>query len=469
MKLRDGVKKIFSFIIIAALIIAALPAVASTVTGTIESGVNSGGFDAEVPYRPTASVAAGTYASNQSVTLTSSGATSIRYTVDGTTPSCSSGTVYSTAVAISSSSTLKAIACKGDAASSVASFAYVLQCSTTSVANGSVAAYPGCAISCNSGYSLSGSSCVAASASTGGISGGGGGGSSTSSASGSLTTSGGSVTLTQSASSPSVKFTAPSGALSSSAMVTISKVYTSSSTYVPPAPTAGLFMVGGNVFQITAASGANQITNFSKPVTLTFTYTDAQIPAGVLEANLKIYYYDTVAKVWVAVASTVNPITNTVTAAVSHLTQFAIYGQKTAGVAAASADKLALIAQIQTLLNSLIAQLKTKVGEMIAKGEYVSPALMAFAPNATAAVAANPAGKITQGWAFGQNSEEIKIIQRILAKDAAIYPEGKITGYFGPATQAAVRKFQEKYGLAKPGDAGYGIVGPATRAKMNAM
>lgn len=33
-------------------------------------------------------------------------------------------------------------------------------CAVTSVANGTVGAYPGCAISCNSGYTLSGSSCV---------------------------------------------------------------------------------------------------------------------------------------------------------------------------------------------------------------------------------------------------------------------------------------------------------------------
>ncbi|MFA5024431.1 MAG: hypothetical protein WC523_05770 [Patescibacteria group bacterium] len=50
----------------------------------------------------------------------------------------------------------------------------VLNCSPLTVSNGSVAAYPGCSITCNSGYTLSGSSCVAA-----GGGGGGGGGSST--------------------------------------------------------------------------------------------------------------------------------------------------------------------------------------------------------------------------------------------------------------------------------------------------
>lgn len=50
----------------------------------------------------------------------------------------------------------------------------VNNCSILTVTNGSVAAYPVCTITCNSGYSLSGSTCVALG---GGFSGGGGGGS----------------------------------------------------------------------------------------------------------------------------------------------------------------------------------------------------------------------------------------------------------------------------------------------------
>jgi len=340
----------------------------------------------------------------------------------------------------------------------------VNNCSILSVSHGTVAAYPDCVISCDSGYTLSGNSCVARSSGSGGSGGGGGGGSSApSSATGAVAVSGGSVSLAQSAGSPSVKFTAPAGALGAAATITIAKVSSASSSYVPPAATAGLFMVGGNVFQVTAVSGANQITNFAKPVTLTFTYADAQIPAGVPEANLKIYYYDTIAKTWVAVASTVDPATNTITAAVNHLTQFAIFGAKTGGSVSAASDKLALIAQIQAALNSLIAQLKAKIGEMIANGEYVSPALMAFAPGASAPTAA----KITRTWTFGQTGEEIKNVQTILAKDAAVYPEGQITGYFGPLTLAAVQKFQLKHGIAKASDLGFGIVGPATRAKLS--
>lgn len=57
---------------------------------------------------------------------------------------------------------------------------------------------------------------------------------------------------------------------------------------------------------------------------------------------------------------------------------------------------------------------------------------------------------------------EVTRLQQILSKDAAVYPEGKITGYFGPATLAAVQRFQTKNAITAKGNAGYGSVGPLT-------
>jgi hypothetical protein len=120
------------------------------------------------------------------------------------------------------------------------------------------------------------------------------------------------------------------------------------------------------------------------------------------------------------------------------------------------------IAKWQSLLDSLIAQIKITVRTMILQGKTVPPAMMIYAQDALTA-------KITKTWSFGMSSEEVRTIQTILAQDAALYPEARITGYFGPATLAAVQRFQVKHGIANPGDAGYGIVGPLTRAKLNGM
>ena len=86
---------------------------------------------------PTFSPAAGTYSTTQTVTIstTTSGAT-IRYTVDGSTPSETAGTLYSAAITVSSPETVKAIAYEsGMTDSSVASATYTISASTPSISS----------------------------------------------------------------------------------------------------------------------------------------------------------------------------------------------------------------------------------------------------------------------------------------------------------------------------------------------
>lgn len=68
---------------------------------------------------------------------------------------------------------------------------------------------------------------------------------------------------------------------------------------------------------------------------------------------------------------------------------------------------------------------------------------------------------------LGLRSNDVLELQKSLSRFKDIYPEGLATGYFGPATERAVKRFQEKYSLAKIGDSGYGFVGPKTRAKLS--
>jgi len=103
------------------------PAYGSEVTGTLCTGLNCP-IESTVIAAPVASPAAGTYTSARSVTLTAAGSSSIRYTVDGSTPDCTiTGTTYSGAISVSSTKTIKAISCyPNSATSSVASFAYTI-------------------------------------------------------------------------------------------------------------------------------------------------------------------------------------------------------------------------------------------------------------------------------------------------------------------------------------------------------
>lgn len=70
---------------------------------------------------------------------------------------------------------------------------------------------------------------------------------------------------------------------------------------------------------------------------------------------------------------------------------------------------------------------------------------------------------------LGSKGAQVTALQEFLASDKIIYPEGLVTGYFGGLSDAAVKRFQVKYGLAGPGNPGYGYVGPKTRAKLNEL
>ena len=83
---------------------------------------------------------------------------------------------------------------------------------------------------------------------------------------------------------------------------------------------------------------------------------------------------------------------------------------------------------------------------------------------AASTAAAKSAGQLAKRLRYGNRGSEITLLQKILATDAAVYPEGLVTGYFGPATLRAVKRFQTKYKLEAVGE-----VGPLTRKQLNTI
>lgn len=84
-------------------------------------------IDNDAPSLPTASPVAGTYTTTKSVTLSSVGSSSIRYSIDETDPSCTEGTLYESSISVLSDTTIKVIGCDtAGNSSSVATFAYVI-------------------------------------------------------------------------------------------------------------------------------------------------------------------------------------------------------------------------------------------------------------------------------------------------------------------------------------------------------
>lgn len=86
------------------------------------------------------------------------------------------------------------------------------------------------------------------------------------------------------------------------------------------------------------------------------------------------------------------------------------------------------------------------------------------------------AAKLSRTLRMGSVAEDVRTVQRLLNSDSATRiavsgagsPGGE-TNRFGALTLRAVQKFQVKYGIARAGVAGYGQVGPKTRAKMNEL
>lgn len=64
----------------------------------------------------------------------------------------------------------------------------------------------------------------------------------------------------------------------------------------------------------------------------------------------------------------------------------------------------------------------------------------------------------------GSNGEDVRILQKLLATDPSLYPEGLVTGFFGPLTELAVKRLQAKLKIEQAG-----VVGPQTLARINEL
>lgn len=107
---------------------------------------------------------------------------------------------------------------------------------------------------------------------------------------------------------------------------------------------------------------------------------------------------------------------------------------------------------ILSLLQSFGADSTTVAGVEVALGGGQTPV--------TAAPSADTKHVFTQFLHLTSSGAEVTALQQRLA--ALGYFSGSVTGYYGPATKAAVEKFQHTHGLTQ---AGY--VGPGTRAALN--
>lgn len=116
-------------------------------------------------------------------------------------------------------------------------------------------------------------------------------------------------------------------------------------------------------------------------------------------------------------------------------------------------------AQTYTVSQDAITQMQQQIQAIINQLNALSQRLQSLAsgqPATTVGV------RLTGQLGLGASGENVRVLQQVLASDPTIYPEGLVTGFYGPLTSAAVARFQAKYGVA-----GETTVGPATFTRIN--
>lgn len=116
------------------------------------------------------------------------------------------------------------------------------------------------------------------------------------------------------------------------------------------------------------------------------------------------------------------------------------YAQETTSVE----DLIALLQQQIDDLKAQIAELQTKLGPLKSTERQ--------------------AVRFTKQLRRGVKNQEVTNLQEFLSQFPDIYPEALVTGFFGPLTESAVKRFQKKHGIEQAGE-----VGPKTRFRINEL
>lgn len=136
-----------------------------------------------------------------------------------------------------------------------------------------------------------------------------------------------------------------------------------------------------------------------------------------------------------------------------------------------SADLQALIKQLQEQIKTLQARVKTLEQELGESAESTPSASATETPVSSATFqlpvlnipeTAVEIPELTQNLGIGSRGEDVKKLQKYLAQDKEIYPEGLVTGFFGSLTEKAAKKWQEKNEIEATG-----TIGPKSRVSLH--
>lgn len=250
--------------------------------------------------------------------------------------------------------------------------------------------------------------------------------------------SGGSASLTQS--NATITVTAPSNftATSSSVVIQVQAISQSDVSGSIGTPSTSITKVGTIVFDVKAIINSTTILDsFDSPVTITYTYTDADI-AGLTESTLKLYHYHNDA--WTELNScSVNEGTNTITCTTPNFSIFSLYGQPTVSGHRSTTTTTFGCHDPKASNYNLFS---------VSKPAMCRYATVALASSTASSSAPACEAKIypTKAIRLGQKNDvaQVTLLQKYLnAYENANLP---VTGTYSKADEAAVIRWQEKFG-----------------------
>lgn len=119
--------------------------------------------------------------------------------------------------------------------------------------------------------------------------------------------------------------------------------------------------------------------------------------------------------------------------------------------------------ELRARIDTLLQQIRALQGQIAASQNESLPTQATF-------VTGGNCPALSRSLTVGARGNDVTALQVFLASQGVFGEEA--TGYFGPLTEAAVKKIQAMHGVVSSGDAastGYGAVGPKTRALIGSL
>ena len=245
-------------------------------------------------------------------------------------------------------------------------------------------------------------------------------------------------------------------------------VKTQNNTAVPN-PSTGT-VLSKNAVTVSAIDSSGQpIKNLNESVTIVVPYTEADIPSGSPESGLVLGIWNDATQSYDSLSTTVDTTANTLTATVSHFSDFVPLVSSSSGSVAATTPAAAVSSGGGGISGSSVSYntVKSRPQIIYPDGRIVylddASTVSTQTSSVTTTSVATGAAKYTQALKVGSKGDEVSRLQTFLIEKGFLkIPQGVAYGYFGKLTSDALAKYQASVNLEA-----VGILGPKTRALLN--